>query len=90
MQGGLLLDVVIGYGASFFELLAGENKTLLIRWDTLLVLNLRLDVVDGVGGLNNQRDGFPSQSLNENLHPNTEPENLRKGASIIELRAGKK
>jgi hypothetical protein len=31
---------------------------LLIRRDTLLVLNLALDVVDGVGGLDLKSDGF--------------------------------
>lgn len=33
----LLLDVVVGEGAAVFELLAGEDETLLVRWDALLV-----------------------------------------------------
>ena len=49
VQGGLLLDVVIREGAAILELLAGEDETLLIRGNALLVLNLGLDVVDGVG-----------------------------------------
>merc|ERR1719163_351321 len=36
----LLLDVVIREGAAVLELLAGEDETLLIRGDALLVLNL--------------------------------------------------
>jgi len=49
MEGGLLLDVIIGQSATVLELLSGEDQTLLIRWDSLLVLNLGLDIIDGVG-----------------------------------------
>lgn len=58
MEGGLLLDVVIGKGAAILKLLAGENQALLIRRDALLVLNLRLDIVDGIRGLNLEGDGL--------------------------------
>jgi hypothetical protein len=37
VKGGLLLDVVVGEGAAVFELLAGEDQTLLVGGDTLLV-----------------------------------------------------
>lgn len=36
--------------------------------DTFLVLDLSLDVLDGVRGLDLEGDGLASQSLNENLH----------------------
>ncbi|KAL3740657.1 hypothetical protein ACJRO7_021865 [Eucalyptus globulus] len=49
VEGGLLLDVVIGKGAAVLELLAGEDQALLVRRDAFLVLDLGLDVVDGVG-----------------------------------------
>jgi streptomycin 6-kinase len=58
MEGGLLLDVVIGKGAAILKLLAGENQALLIRRDALLILNLRLDVVDSIRGLNLEGDGL--------------------------------
>ena len=48
MQCGFLLDVVIAQGAAVFELLSGKDETLLIRGNSLLVLNFGLDVVDGV------------------------------------------
>jgi len=51
-----LLNVVIGKGTAVFELLAREDEALLIRWDAFLVLDLALDVVDGVGGLNLEGD----------------------------------
>ena len=58
VEGGLLLDVVVGKSAAVLELLAGEDETLLIRGDALLVLDLGLDIVDGVRRLNIERDGL--------------------------------
>jgi hypothetical protein len=39
VEGRLLLDVVVRKGAALLELLAGEDETLLVRGDTLLVLD---------------------------------------------------
>ena len=58
MEGGLLLDVVVAEGAAILELLAGEDKALLVGDDALLVLDLGLDVIDRVGGLDVEGDGF--------------------------------
>ncbi len=58
MEGGLLLDVVVREGAAILELLASEDQTLLVRRDALLVLNLALDIVDGIRGLNLEGDGL--------------------------------
>jgi hypothetical protein len=49
MEGRLLLDVVVGQRAPILELLASEDQALLVRWDAFLVLDLALDIVDGVG-----------------------------------------
>jgi hypothetical protein len=49
MKGRLLLDVVVRQGAAILELLAGENQSLLVRRDALLILNLGLDIVDSIG-----------------------------------------
>ena len=40
MESGLLLDVVVRKSTAIFELLSSEDKSLLIRWDTFLILNL--------------------------------------------------
>ena len=40
MEGRLLLDVVVGQRAAVLQLLAGEDQTLLIRRDALLILDL--------------------------------------------------
>ena len=34
VKGRFLLDVVVGQGATIFELLAGEDQTLLVGWDS--------------------------------------------------------
>ena len=46
MEGRLLLDVVVRKGAAVLELLAGEDETLLVGGDALLVLDLGLDGLD--------------------------------------------
>ena len=40
MEGGLLLDVVVGEGSSVFELLSSEDESLLIGGNTFLILDL--------------------------------------------------
>ena len=68
VESGLLLDVVIRKSAAVLELLASEDQTLLIRGDTLLVLDLLLNLVDSISGLNLESDGLASQRLNKDLH----------------------
>ena len=48
MQSRLLLNVVVGQSAAVLELLTGEDESLLVGRNTLLVLNFRLDIVDCV------------------------------------------
>ena len=38
MEGGLLLNVVVGKGTAVFELLAGKDQALLVGRDAFLVL----------------------------------------------------
>ena len=74
MESGLLLNVVIRESASVFELLSGEDQALLIRGNSLLVLDLRLDIVDGIRRLDLKGDGLAGESLDENLHATTQAE----------------
>jgi hypothetical protein len=67
MESRLLLDIVVRKSAAVLELLSGENQSLLIRRDSFLVLDLGLDVVDGVRWLDIERDGLTSKGLDENL-----------------------
>jgi len=60
-----LLDVVVAEGAAILELLASEDQTLLVRGNTLLVLDLGLDIVDGVAGLHLKGDSLAGEGLDE-------------------------
>jgi hypothetical protein len=67
VESRFLLNVVIAQSATILQLLSSKNKTLLIRWDTLLVLDLGLDVVNGIRRLHIQSDSLSSQGLDKNL-----------------------
>ena len=60
MQGGFLLNVVVRQGTAILELLAGEDQPLLIWRDSFLVLDLCLDILNGITRLNLQGDGLSS------------------------------
>jgi len=68
VESRFLLDVVVSQSAAVLELLASENKTLLIRGNSFLILDLLLDLLDGVGTLDLKGDGLSSKSLDEDLH----------------------
>jgi hypothetical protein len=98
VKGGLLLDVIVGEGAAILELLAGEDEALLVGRDTLLILDLGLHVVDGVGGLDFEGDRLAGEGLDEDLHATTQTEDkvegrllldviIREGAAVLELLA---
>ena len=63
MQGRLLLDVVVREGSAILELLAGEDQSLLVRRNAFLVLDLGLDVVDGVRGLDLEGNGLAREAV---------------------------
>ena len=60
-----LLDVVVGECASIFQLLSGEDQSLLVRGNSLLVLDLALDIVDRVGRLHLKGDSLAREGLYE-------------------------
>lgn len=68
VECALFLDIVVGEGPSIFELLPCEDKTLLIRRNSLLVLDLGLHVVDRIGRLDIECDCFTREGLDEDLH----------------------
>ena len=68
VEDRLLLDVVVAQSSAILKLLSGEDKSLLVGGDALLVLDLGLDVVDGIGRLHLKGDRLPREGLDENLH----------------------
>merc|ERR1712230_187273 len=85
MKGGFLLDVVVSEGSAVFELFSSEDESLLIGWDTLLVLDLGLDVLDGVGLLDLKGDGLAGQGLDEDLHTTSESQDEMKGGFLLDV-----
>jgi hypothetical protein len=67
VQSGFLLNVVISQSTSIFQLLSSENQTLLVRGNSFLVLNLGLDIVNGVRGFHFKGDGLSCEGLDKNL-----------------------
>merc|ERR1712096_583882 len=99
MKSGLFLDVVVSKGAAVLELLSGEDESLLVWGDALLVLDLGFDVLDGVRLLDLEGDGLAREGLDEDLHSTSESQDemksglfldvvVSKGAAVLELLSG--
>jgi len=100
MKCGLFLDIVVRKRTTIFELFTGEDKALLIWRNSFLILNLLLNIIDGVRGLDFQSNSLTGKSLYKDLHTATKTENqvksrflldiiIRKGTAIFELLTGK-
>ena len=100
MKGGLLLNIVVTESSSIFQLLAGEDQALLIRWNALLILDFGLHVVDGVRRLDLKRDRLTRKGLDKNLHSAAKTKNqmesrllldvvIRESAAVLKLLSGK-
>ena len=85
MESRLLLDVVVAKSATILELLASEDQPLLVWGDSLLVLDLGLNILDGIRRLHLEGDGLAGQSLDEDLHSSTEAENKMKGGLLLDV-----
>jgi len=71
MKGRFLLNVIIRQGSAVFQLLSSKDQSLLLRWDSFLVLNFGLDVHDGIIGLDVQGNRLSGEGLDEDLHGTT-------------------
>ena len=68
MQSAVLLDLILCQLATLLQLLAGKDQSLLVGLDVLLVQYLGLHIVDGVLGLDLDRDDLARDHLDEDLH----------------------
>ena len=64
-----------------YQLLSSKNQPLLIRRNPFLVLNLGLNVLNGIGCLNLEGDGLSGKSFHENLHFSWKKKNTMKNYS---------
>ena len=85
MKGRLLLDVVVREGPAILELFSSKDEPLLIRRDSLLVLDLRLDIINCVRWLNLQGNGLASEGLDKDLHPTSQTKDQVKGRLLLDV-----
>jgi hypothetical protein len=85
MESGLLLNVVVRKGSAVFKLFSSEDKSLLIGGDAFLVLDLGLDVIDGVGWLNIEGDGLTGEGLDEDLHSTSKSQDQMEGRFLLNV-----
>ena len=69
MKRRLLLNIVIRQRSAILQLFSCKNEALLIRWNALLVLNLRLNRLNAVRWFHVERDRLARECLDEDLHP---------------------
>merc|ERR1711862_521078 len=89
IERGLLLNVVVGKGASVFQLFACKNETLLIWRNSFFILDFRFYVIDRVGGLYIQSDSFACECLHEDLHASTQAQHQMERGLLLNVVVGK-
>ena len=85
VESRLFLDVVVRKGASIFKLFPSKDESLLVWWDTFLVLDLSLHVLNCIGSFDLESDGLASQGFHEDLHTTTESENQMEGRLLLDV-----
>merc|ERR1711887_266458 len=85
MESGLLLNVVVGESSAILKLLASKDETLLVWRNSFLILDLGLNVLDGVTWLNLESDGLPCQGLNEDPHSTSETKHQMKCRLLLDV-----
>lgn len=60
-----LLNVIVTQRPSILELLPCENQPLLVWRDPLFILDLGLDVINGIAGLDLEGDGLSRKGLDK-------------------------
>merc|ERR1719222_1301858 len=85
MKGGLLLDVVVRQGSTILQLFTSEDQHLLIWGNTFLILDLSLNILNAVAGLNLQGDGLTSQGLDKDLHTSSQSQYKMEGGLLLDV-----
>merc|ERR1712055_33028 len=74
MESGLLLDVVVRESPAILQLFTGKDQPLLVWRDAFLILDLSFNILDGVRRFNLEGDSLTGQSLHEDLHTSSKPQ----------------
>ena len=90
MKGRLLLNVVVTQSSSVFQLLSSEDKSLLVGWNSLLILDLGLHVIDRIRRLDLQRDRLAREGFNEDLHAATETKDQVESGLLLDIVVGER
>merc|ERR1712091_493914 len=85
VQRRLLLDVVVRERPAVLELLPREDQPLLVRGNTLLILDLRLHVVDGVRSLHVEGDRLTREGLHKDLHTTPEAQHQVQRGLLLDV-----
>src|SRR4051812_11109571 len=88
MKGGFRLNVVVGKGFAVFQLLAGEDEALLLRWDTFLVLDVLLHVLNGIGDFELENDCITGDCTDEYLLTTAKPKHQMEGGFRLNVVVG--
>ena len=88
VKGRFLLNIVVRKSSAILELLTSEDKSLLIWWDSLFILDLGLDVFNGVCWFDIKGDGLTSQGLDEDLHTTSESQDEMKSGFFLDVVIG--
>ncbi|KAI5386649.1 hypothetical protein KIW84_072974 [Lathyrus oleraceus] len=83
MEGRFFLDVVISQSSAIFELFASKDEPLLVWGNALFVLDLGLDIVNGIRALHLKGDGLSSESLHKDLHPTAKSQHKMEGGFLL-------
>ena len=68
MDGVFLLNVVVSKSACLLELLSCENESLLVGWDSFLIVDQLLEVGNSLSCLNLASDGSSGECFYKDLH----------------------
>jgi hypothetical protein len=88
VKSGLFLNIIVGKSSSIFKLLSSKDKSLLIWWNSFLILDLGFDILNGVSWLNIKGDGFTSEGFDEDLHTSSKSENKMESGLFLDVVIG--
>lgn len=88
MEGAFLLNVVVSHCPAVLQTLSGEDESLLVTGNALLVLNLSLDVLNAVALIGLNGDGLSGQCPHENLHASSQSQHEVQSALFLDVVVG--